>query len=199
MKYLILLVVIAGYAFTSDEGPEKHYRAFQQWYSAHHEELVLKHEQNGLLFELRYLPNEVTICQELLQATSVSKKQIKALYTTYDNYDEYSFKMLAPGVKDLLIETSEDKAEITEKQFYLIESIQQDFLLIRDGDTLHPVRCHYENNYGTAPFIQLHLAFNKPTGKVKSQQLRYNDQLFGTAPVQFDLTPITKLQIPKIK
>jgi len=187
-------------SFALDKSPEKCYRSFQQWYQGHQEQLVVQQDTNSLLFEARYLPNEVTICQQIFKSEGVTKRQLKTLYETYDTYEEYSFKIQSLTSRDLLIDQSEDKADYQNKQFYLIESVQQDFVLLRDNDTLHPLSCQFENNYGTAPYIMLHLTFEKPPkGQRTTSQLIYNDQLFGSDQHTFDFTHLMNLQIPKIK
>jgi hypothetical protein len=198
---LFAVVLLVCYAFASDSPPEKRYRAFKEWYGAHHEQLLFTQTAGDLAFELRYLPNEVTICQQLLQQKTVSKKQLKGLYEQYDTYDAYSFKILSPDGSDLLISQSADKAEYQEKQFYLIESVREDFRLIRDNDTLRPIHCTFENNYGTAPFVLLHLVFEKaPKGsRAERLQLLYTDQLFTSDTLVFDCRSLLHLQIPKIK
>jgi hypothetical protein len=202
MRLIAFICLITCCSFVSDRTPEACYKAFREWYTAHHSELLLKADRPdfGLAFELRYLPGEVAICEQILNTEKVSGKQLKSLYETYGVYDEYSFKIISTDSKDLLVAQSEDKAEYQEKQFYLIESVQQDFSLVRDNDTLKPIRCGFENNYGTAPFVTLHLVFEKAKEqKPKHTELIYNDQLFTSETVRFDCTSIMNLQIPKIK
>lgn len=201
MRRLVVLLLLICCSFTTGKTPEKCYRSFQHWYTAHQDELTVQRTKNELSFELRYLPNEVTICQQILRETSVSKKQLRALYAAHDAYAEFSFRILDPNSDNLLIARSEDKADFQNKQFYLIEAVQQDFYLVRNTDTLSPLQCQFENNYGTAPFITLHLAFEKaPAGSTTDQlRLLYNDQLFGSDTLVFDLSPIKNLQIPKIQ
>jgi hypothetical protein len=201
MRLIAFISLIICCSFISDRSPESCYRAFREWYRAHHQELLLKAERpaSGLAFELRYLPGEIAICQQILNNPAVSGKQLKALYETHAAYDEYSFKIISTDSKDLLIAQSADKQDYQDKQFYLTESIQQDFFLVRDIDTLKPIRCGFENNYGTAPFVTLHLVFEKATDRPNHTELIYNDQLFTAETVRFDCTAIMNLEIPKIK
>jgi hypothetical protein len=197
---LITILFLLCCSFTTDKTPESCYRSFREWYAGHHEQLLLRQDSGELAFELRYLPNEVTICQQILNDKKVSSKRLKALYAAHDVYEEYSFKIISTDSKDLLISQSVDKADYQNKQFYLIESVQQDFSLVRDSDTLKPIRCGFENNYGAAPFVTLHLVFEKaPKGKAAHTELIYTDQLFTAKTVQFDCTNMMNLQIPKIK
>lgn len=198
MRYLIIIVLLCS--FVSDKSPDACYRSFKEWYTLNHTQLVQTRDTNDLRFEARFIPNEIMICQEILKKEQVSGKEIKALYKTYGAYEEYSFRMESLTSRDLLIEWSEDKADFQNKQFYLIEAVQQDFRLVRDNDTLAPLSCQFENNYGTAPFITLHLTFEKaPKGKTAKRQLIYWDHLFQSNIHVFDFTHLSNLQIPKIK
>ncbi len=163
-------------------------------------QLDVSNSKNELLFEARFLPNELAVFQEIYNQSNVSRKQLKELYKRLDTYEVYTVKVSKSGEKDILIALSEDKADYQNKQFYLIESIQTDFALVRDGDTLSPINCQFENNYGAAPFVTLHLTFEKATTKkINSRTLLYNDQLFGSGLIAFDYSFIKNLQIPKIK
>lgn len=197
-QYLtILIVLITCSGFVHE--PEQCYAKFKEWYTEHHEELDLKVAQEELLFESRYLPNEVSICAELLQAEKATSSQIKDLYKRLDAYETYTIKISQPGEKELLLAQAEDKTDYQNKQFYLIENVRFDFALVRDNDTVMPLNCQFENNYGATPYVALHLTFDKPKKKITKRHLIYSDQLFGKGLIVFDYSFLSNLQIPKIK
>lgn len=199
MKWLVLFVLFS-FSFSDSKDPEKCYRSFQNWYKVNNDQLKQTFVKDDLTFEMTYLPNELVIFQQLFQKKDYSKKQIKALYSTYDSFDDYSLKISTTDSRDLILSRSVDKVEYQNMQFYLIESIQQDFYLIRNQDTLRPIQCQFENNYGTAPFITLHLAFEKaPKTNLEKLEILYNDQLFQSDKIVFDFSHLKNLKIPKIK
>lgn len=199
MRFLYLLVLLS-FSFTIEKKDDKCYQSFQNWYKKNIDQLKQSYSKDDLTFEMSYLPNELTIFQQLYIQNDYSKKQIKSLYSKHNSYDEFSFKISTTDSRDLILSKSFDKAEYQEIQFYLIESIQQDFYMIRNRDTLRPIQCQFENNYGTAPFITMHLAFEKAQKKeIEKLEIQYSDKLFRSDNIVFDFTHLKNLKIPKIK
>lgn len=199
MRILFFLVLLS-FSFSSEKKNEKCYKSFQNWYQKNNDQLKQSYSKDDLTFEMSYLPNELTIFQQLYIKKDFSKEQIKSLYSKYNSYDEFRLKISTQDSRDLILSKSSDKEEYQEIQFYLIESIQQDFYMICNKDTLRPVQCQFENNYGTAPFITLHLAFEKaPKTKTNKLEIHYSDQLFQSDNIVFDFTHLKNLKIPKIK
>lgn len=197
---LITTVCVFLMAFVLHKPPAKCYGPFRDWYLQHHSELTVSSENAGIISNMRYLPNEVTICQELLTMDNVSSKKIRELYRRYDAYEEYTLTLSEPYSNDFLLGQSEDREDYQQKQFYLIESVGNDFVLIRDSDTLRPQSCHFENNYGTAPILTVHLTFPKAESTPKNTwKLLYDDQLFGLGLTEFSYNHLTHIRIPKIK
>ena len=178
--------------------PEKVMEKFKDWYGTNSSFLQLSQELNGFEVSVRYLPEELNVIREISKKSDVSKQEIKELYKKYSGTYEFSFKVSRSGVQDLLTHLSIDNSDYENRLFYLIESIGSDFTLVTTNGDLKPVNCHFENNYGNAPFLTFHLSFEKLPGE-NLKNFVYQDQTFGLETAVFDLEQIEKLTIPKIK
>lgn len=190
---------LCGWLLISSFGkPEVHINKFRNWYAENKSELVTSANNEAYHFEAAYIPKELKVLRELRNMDKVNKKELKALNKKYDGNVEFRFKIRRDGVRDLLKYHSQDEAMYQQLQFYLIESIFNDFTLVSSEDErLKPLHCSFENNYGAAPFISLHLVFDHPKGKWK--ELNYQDHLFGNGAIEMNLQNIEQLKIPKIK
>lgn len=198
MKFLTFaLIVVLCFSFRKE--PSKAMKAFREWYTDHADTLHQQVEADHLSYQIDYLPKELTVVREIMNLPKVSSSLLEELNSKYDAVEEYSFRITTSKGRDLLLTESEDKEDYQRKLFYLIENIQFDFALVQDQDTLYPLRCDFENNYGNAPSIKLHLVFDKTKKGGKQKELYYLDQLFGNGMIRYDLTHITNLNIPKIK
>jgi|GEM_PF-2592694 len=201
-KTCILLVplLFCTYAFAPGRKTAACYARFKTWYQAHHEELRTQQTAGGLVFSLTFQPAEVSVLREISDRVQISRKELRALYAPYADNLQFNFRIENPAARDFLLSQSVDEADYTDKLYYLIGNIQQDFSIVHAQDTLRPLSCHFENNYGTAPFILLHLVFPRPSDALSAPtQLLYADHLFGADTLLFDLQPFSRLPIPKIK
>ncbi len=193
VTYLVLSLFILS--FGKSDGPVE---KFQQWYASHHDQLVISHEVGELNYSLRFLPKELNITREALKLKAATKKDLKALSKKYDGLYEFSFKVQSAHIQDILAALSVDEQDYNDRLFYLLDQIGNDFTLVTELGELKPLRCSFENNYGAAPFITLHLVFEH-LSKNKLKQLAYVDQFFGCGNLVFELSEIEQLNIPKIK
>ncbi|WP_300665331.1 hypothetical protein [Fluviicola sp.] len=161
--------------------------------------LLFKTDFDGLNYQLRFNPAELKLMAAILRKeVTKEKKDLQNWYKQNDAYDEFSFK-ISSGEKDLLIQYSDDKEMYNQKLFYLIESAQFDFSIVRKLDTISPTHYQFENNYGNAPFISIYLAFEKAQKDNPVKEFIFNDQVFGNRIIPIDIQKLNTLNIPKIK
>ena len=193
LTYLVLGLLVVSWTSAGQS-----YEKFQEWYSVNKNSLELSQDVNELSYSIRFMPKELTILREVRGKKDLSRAELNKLNEKYDGFYEFSFKVQSLEVQDILASISDGEEDYNSRLFYLIESIGQDFTLVTRLGELKPLRCSFENNYGTAPFITFHLVFEHAPKNIM-QQLAYNDQFFGCGNLMFELEEIEQLNIPKIK
>lgn len=177
---------------------EKATEKFQEWFSKNASLLIVSEVQADYSCELRYLPTELKVFKEVSEKGDIKRSEIKEIYSRFEGTYEFSFRVSKKGVTDVLTHLSDGQEDYTNRLFYLLENITQDFTLVTENGELKPLDCHFENNYGAAPFLTFHLVFERDE-KNKLKYLVYQDQFFGLESIIYDLNPIQNLTIPKIK
>ncbi len=172
--------------------------SFFDWYKSNSEELSYSKEVSEFTYAVEYIPVELNVLKELKNKNEYSKKEIKVLYNKYKGVWEFNFKISTNKFRDLLAAISIDQNEYNDRLFYLIDQIGNDFTLVTKTGELKPLKCSFENNYGSAPFITLHLVFDFKTGN-EFKQFVYLDSFFGCGNLVYDISTINKLNIPQIK
>jgi hypothetical protein len=196
----IILLCAATLAFAPVKQTADRYARFKTWYEANHARLRQKQDVAALTYQLTYSPTELAVLREIKDRPSVSNKELRALYADYTGQLDFNFRIETREAADFLLSQSVDQADYNDKIYYLISNIQDDFRLVQGTDTLAPFQCKFENNYGTAPFVTLHLLFENPDRKFPAHAtLIYRDSLFGAGNLFFDLQATSQLHIPKIK
>ncbi len=194
--FLVWIVPCLGFISFDEKQP---FDAFKDWYASNKEMLLFKTDFDGLNYQLRFNPAELKLMAAILRKeVTKEKKDLQNWYKQNDAYDEFSFK-ISSGEKDLLIQYSDDKEMYNQKLFYLIESAQFDFSIVRKLDTISPTHYQFENNYGNAPFISIYLAFEKAQKDNPVKEFIFNDQVFGNRIIPIDIQKLNTLNIPKIK
>ncbi len=199
MKKLTAILLLLSFGLLSLTSSDKRSSKFRSWYADNHRSLEVDLSSGGVNWTLTYLPKEVKVLRNLNGKNDLTTKELRDLNKKFGAYTEFSFKIELEGVRDVLLHIAEDQQDFERLTFYMIEQIQKDFALIREKDEIEPLRCSYENNYGAAPFIKLHLVFEKSTKENKMKQLVFFDQLTNQGAQVFDVAHLTELKIPKIK
>lgn len=197
MKRLVVLTALLALVAFRSKPVQVIADRYKEWYVANGEKLKLKRTKGEITYTLTYLPAEMAALSEIKEKERISKKEAQKILESYSSTEEYNLKLSKEQVKNFLISESIDKEEYTEKQYYLISEVGHDILLINDQDTLLPMRCSFEDNYGAAPYLNLHVVFKR--GKTpKQKKLIYYDVLFAEDSISYDLTHLTQLTVPKL-
>lgn len=193
LTYCLLFVMFAA-AMPSDKATKK----FKEWYSQNASSLIITEKEGEYTCNLRYIPTELKVLKEVSSETEIKRSKLKEVYSKFEGNYEFSFKVSKKKVTDLLTHVSDGREDYTNRLFYLVESISQDFTLVTKQGELKPIDCHFENNYGSAPFLNFHVVFERDKEN-KLQHFIYQDQFFGLGSLIYDLNTIENLTIPKIK
>lgn len=195
---LLITIALLGMAWNGRAGGSDPVELFRQWYQENSVKLIIQQDVAPFTYSLRYQPVELNVLKALSGSEKVSQQDIKSLYEKNEGKIEFAFKVESKRIQDILAHLSGSEQEYNDRLFYLLDYIIQDFTLVTDQGEFKPLRCSFENTYGAAPTIVLHLVFEFDK-KSSLKQLAYSDQFFGCGGLIFDLTEIQQLNIPKIK
>lgn len=196
----ISFIILIGLSSFRSKPVKKILDEFTAWYKENGTSLVTNRSKATIDYQLTYIPNEFSIIEEIKDREKITSKELKELSLQYQGIEEYTLKISTAGVRDFLLSQSIDKQDYNDKLYYLIGNISSDFRMVNDQDSLTPLRCDFENNYGTAPFITLRLVFDKPkTNKeLTNKKIIFNDVLFSNDTIQYNLSHLIKLTIPQL-
>lgn len=192
-----VVIAIALVSFRS-KPVSKLLEVYREWYGINSSRLTVDRTKGEINYQLNYIPSEVSIFAELMDQEKVSKKELQKLSESYNAYEEYNLKISTLNTRNFLLSQSVDKEDLGEKQYYLMSEVVKDFILINGTDSLKPLRCDFENNYGSAPYINLRLVFERKKEKITKKKLVYYDVLFAQDTIEYNLDQLTQLTIPKI-
>lgn len=150
-------------------------------------DLQVEKEFKDVTFQVRYRSTDELILDEVSD-----KKLTDSLYhklrNKYKTLQYFTFTIVSARSAEILshYEGEEDYYKLLD---YLSSSIQNDFALVDNNDTLACVLAHYERNFGLSSSNRISLAFeDKDQGKVKypsDKILLYDDKLFETGLISF--------------
>ena len=187
-----------GLMFGFSYRPEHAYKEFQDWLKVHGDRLVITKQYSKINFQLSYLPSEFFICQNIVFKESITKKEIKELYEINDNKVVFKLSLESKDNENILMKYSLDKEEYMQKQYYFMEGVSHDVYMISGNDTLFPVKVDYENNYNLLPNVNLTVEFEKIKNR-KNDLLVFEDRFFENNKIEFEISELESLKIPKIK
>lgn len=198
-KFFFISIVLLLFSFRM-KPVSKMLDKYREWYSTNGTKLSVNREKKEINYQLNYIPSEVSVLGELKEVEKISKKELLEITKRYDAYEEYTIKISSSNARNFLLSQSYDKEDLTNKQYYLMSEVVKDFILINGTDSLTPLRCDFDNNFGAAPYLSLHLVFNrqKPDHPIKKKRLIYKDYLFAEDSIEYNLDHLTQLTVPKI-
>jgi len=126
----------------------------------------------------------------------LTEKTFQKQKNKYD--DMYFFDLiLSSGKYPNLLKAGANKEVYYSRIRYYTTEVAKDINLISGSDTLNFAMVHFERSYGITPYIKLVLAFEKGAVRNEKLHLVYNDRVFNTGKVRFDIatpeaTPILK-------
>lgn len=199
-RILFFITVVLMLVSFQSKQVSKLFDNYREWYASNGSKLIVDRTKNKIDYRLNYIPAEVSILGDLNDKEKVSKKELNLLKEKYGLYEEYTLKISTPNARNFLLSQSIDKNDLTSKQYYLMGEVINDFVLVNGSDSLIPLRCDFEDNFGAAPFINLHLVFSKQKSDkaITTKKLIYYDALFAEDSIVYNLDQLTQLKVPKI-
>ncbi len=180
---------------------EKIVNEFYDWNSKNSSKLNIQKTKNNINYNLTYLPYEFAVVDEIKELKKIDKNKLTDIIENYKKVEEYRMKISIDGVKDFLMSQSSSKQEYNDKLYYIISNLTNDFVMVNDSDTIRPLKCNFENNYGIASFITYHLVFPRKLDlkDIKQKKIIYYDYVFTNDSIEYNVNQLLSLSLPKLK
>ncbi len=159
--------------------------------------LVSTKEFGKINLSIRYRPIDEMILEEN-QAGTINDSVYKAGLKKYKNLQYFTFTISSADNNEILDEGNED-TDYYKLLDYLSNSIESDFFLIENGDTLPCVLSHYERNFGLSPKNNVSLAFKSNSlGREfeNDKIIAYDDHLFDVGLLHFKFSKENLNKLP---
>ncbi len=153
----------------------------------------------NLEYKIHYKPHDYIALKSVLKNDLTDfdkkKKQLGDL-----QYFTFQLKMLKGNDSPLKYQLTHEN-EYYDRIAYLSFGIQDDIILIENGDTLNCVLAVFERNYNIAPTSTINLAFEPNTNNKKNstKEFVFNDRMFNNGPIRIKINKKKIQNIPELK
>ena len=147
-------------------------------------------------YQVRHKPSELVAVQSGELNNDLSN--LESVLETYDDQWHFDLRIGSVNGRPPLENQVYTQGEYSPELKALMSGIQNQLFIITPSDTLNCLLHHFERSYGVAPYHTISLVFAKPS-ETKDVVLKYNDQLFGTGPVNINITSIVHQNSPRLK
>lgn len=110
----------------------------------------------------------------------------------------YTFTIKPHEGGEVMAAGAQSEEEYYGRLQYLVESMQDDIILIEGKDTIPCALFHYERNYGISPLNNFVLGF-EAVNENEDKVFVFNDRILGTGPVKFTVSANDIRNIPRLK
>lgn len=170
--------------------------------------LIVKHKSAEYSFSVQYRPSTLLALIET-EPQYESQIIIDSVAQTFSGMQQFLFRVsLNSGSNDWLQASSQRFMDSEEQIKYLSFSMQNDFLLVKEQDTIDCTIFHFERDFGIRPFGTFLLGF--PIDKsqileidtikqIESFKVIYQDSAFDDKVVEFSFSSDDINKIPILK
>lgn len=147
-------------------------------------------------YQIRHKPSELVAVQSGELRDDLSN--LESVLEAYKDQWHFDLRIGSVNGRPPLENQVYTQGEYSPELKTLMSGIQRQLSILTPADTLNCLLHHFERSYGVAPYHTISLVFAKPK-ETKDVVLKYNDQLFGTGPVNINITSIVHQNSPKLK
>ncbi len=153
--FLLCLFVLLWWACeTSELTPAR----YLHWLGKEDNGLSIKNGGQLFTYTLKYRPLEEIILHEL--GSTCSQSEVDSLRSAFNGSEYYLLKLESVDKSpDLIMSGLTSKGDYYERLNYLTFNFQSDIAIVINNDTSMCSMYHFERNYGTAPYVNILLAF----------------------------------------
>ena len=169
-----------------------------EWVNDNSNGLKIEKEIDEYRFSTFYKPLDYIVATDL-NKKEITKDELIAKKGEIEDLQYFTFRIgLKTNEGDLLKHNLREANEYYARVEHFSFAMQNDIVLFEGQDTLKCVLYHFERTYGTAPFLNFNLAFEKTQNK-EDKTLIINDQVLGIGRVKLTIPKENILRIPKLK
>lgn len=199
--YLYLLAFVSLYSFTrqlrgiNGLTPQK----YVTYVAQNEAKISKKHEVNGVVYELRYVPTDLLFLN-YMKGKKFTKKEYATFQKENQGTSTFQFRISTPengSIEFLKYPISNGKSYEERVKYYSFDLQKEICLTDGDGKKHTCTGYVFERNFGIQPYGIIHLVFPIDVSK-KQLTISINDNGIATNHVQFEFAK-KDLQFPKMK
>ena len=193
--YPILLITLAAACGTGQKlTPD----AYVRHMNSNESDLLVVKELNGINYKLRLLTPEYMALSQ--SRGSANKNDVEEYLKNYGNQATFIFV-----IEDVDKHQGHVKSKVFNNESYgailsyANTDLKNDFILVREADTVYCNLVHLEPANSLQPVIRLSLAFNIPPARAKGFTFLFNDNIFNNGPLKFTYSNQVMDNLPELK
>lgn len=157
---------------------------YMEW-NTDQQHLLYDKQVGNFQFSVKYIPSEFMALSE--SGTAVSPEKHAHDLQEYTGLYYILFKIRARDDKDILTSLSSSSEAYQKLVRYFSFDIQEDLVLVENGDTLTCVLANFERTYGVSPYCTIMAGFEKKSDHKEIHHdltFIYKDRVLQTGPVK---------------
>jgi len=155
-------------------------------------------EFDGIQYQVLYKPVDYVLAKEL-SSGALQPANVEARRKELGNLQYLTLRIKSKESNELMSAGISNENEYYQRLEYFMGGIQDDIYLVEEKDTIPCTLCHFERNYGLAPYNNFVLAFAPGTHKEADKIFVYDDKLLGTGKVMLKFSSADIAGAPKLK
>ncbi|PKP41292.1 MAG: hypothetical protein CVT95_12905 [Bacteroidetes bacterium HGW-Bacteroidetes-12] len=166
----------------------------------------VKNPENGLVVSKEFENYKISLFYKPIEYIAINEQRTTSLDTLIffnrlkelNGFQYYTLKIESLSGEDVLSTNISTEQQYFDRLYYFTDAIEYNLMLEENSDTLSCQLCHFERNYGVAPYNNIDLGFIN-TGIESDKTLVFNDQVLGLGKVKFKIAKKDIDNIPNIK
>lgn len=171
--------------------------AYVQHLSSNESPSLITKELNGVNYKLRLLTPEYMALSHSRE--HLNKNEVMESLKNYNHQVSFVFVIEDSDKNQGRVKSTVFNAEGYGNILgYANTDLKNDFMLVREHDTLYCNLVHLEPANSLQPVIRLSLAFNLPSSAEKGFTFLFNDNIFNNGPLKFNYSKRTIDALPEL-
>ena len=166
----------------------------------------VKNPENGLVVSKEFENYKISLFYKPVEFIAINEQKTTTIDTTVffsrlkqlNEFQYYTLKIESLTGEDVLSTNISTEQEYFDRLYYFTDVLEYDLMLEENNDTLSCQLCHFERNYGVAPYNNIDLGFT--SSEIQTDKtLVFNDQVLGLGKIKLKIAKKDIDNIPKIK
>lgn len=166
----------------------------------------VKNPKNGLIVNKEFENYNISLFYKPVEYIAITEQKTTKIDTAIyfnrikelNEFQYYTLKIESLTGEEVLSTKITTEQEYFDRLYYFTDALEYDLMLEENKDTLSCQLCHFERNYGVAPYNNINLGFTST--KIQTDKtLVFNDQVLGLGKIKFKIEKKNIDNIPNIK